>query len=191
MGSAPDSSPRGSRPPGAGEVTILVLEPIGGIAGDMTIAALLHLGAPRPALDDGLRRLGLPGVSVETREVEVAGIRALHLDVRAPVEEHVHRTWREIRDLIARARLPARAAELAQSGFALLAKAEGRIHGVDPEEVEFHEIGSIDSIVDLVGTALLIDALGPDRIVALPPPSGGGTAKTAHGMIPLPAPATL
>ncbi len=172
-------------------MTTLVLEPIGGIAGDMTLAALLHLGAPRPALDESLRRLGLPGVSVEAREIEVAGIRALHVEVRSPVEEHVHRPWREIRELIARARLPARAAELAQSGFALLAKAEGRIHGVDPEEVEFHEIGSIDSIVDLVGAAVLIDALGPDRIVALPPPSGGGTGKTAHGMIPLPAPATL
>jgi len=172
-------------------VTTLVLEPIGGIAGDMTIAALLHLGAPRSALDEGLRRLGLPGVTVETRETEVAGIRAIHVEVRSPAEDHVHRPWREIRDLISRARLPPRAAELAQSGFALLAKAEGRIHGVDPEEVEFHEIGSIDSIVDLVGAALLVDALAPRRIVALPPPSGGGTAKTAHGMIPLPAPATL
>ena len=172
-------------------MTTLVLEPIGGIAGDMTLAALLHLGAPRPALDESLRRLGLPGVSVEAREIEVAGIRALHVEVRSPVEEHVHRPWREIREIISRAKLPPRAAGMAQSGFALLAKAEGRIHGVDPEEVEFHEIGSIDSIVDLVGAALLIDALGPGRIVALPPPSGGGTAKTAHGVIPLPAPATL
>ncbi|HMC34358.1 MAG TPA: nickel insertion protein, partial [Myxococcales bacterium] len=139
-------------------MSTLVLEPVGGIAGDMVVAALLHLGAPRAALDDGLRRLGLAGVSVEVHEVEVAGIRALHADVRAPEEGHAHRRWREIRDLLSRSRLPPRAAELAQSCFALLAKAEGRIHGIAPDEVEFHEIGSIDSIADIVGAALLVDA---------------------------------
>ena len=172
-------------------MSTLVLEPIGGIAGDMTIAALLHLGAPRAALDDGLRRLGLPGISVEAREVEVQGIRAVHVEVRGAPDQHVHRPWRQIRDQIARARLPPRAAELAQSGFALLAKAEARIHGVDPEDVEFHEVGAIDSIVDVVGAALLLDALAPERIVSLPPPSGGGLEQSAHGTIPIPAPATL
>ena len=104
-------------------MSTLVLEPVGGIAGDMVVAALLHLGAPRAALDDGLRRLGFAGVSVEVREVEVAGIRALHADVRTPEEGHAHRRWREIRDLLSRSRLPPRAAELAESCFALLAKA--------------------------------------------------------------------
>ncbi len=172
-------------------MSTLVLEPIGGIAGDMTIAALLHLGAPRAALEDGMRRLGLSGVPLEVREVEVQGIRALHVDVRGAPDRHVHRPWRDIRDLIARARLPPRAAELAQSGFALLAKAEARIHGVDPEDVEFHEVGAIDSIVDVVGAALLLDALAPERIVSLPPPSGGGLEQSAHGTIPIPSPATL
>ena len=172
-------------------MSTLVLEPIGGIAGDMTLAALLHLGAPRAALDDGLHDLGLPGVSVQAREVEVQGIRALQVEVRGAPDHHVHRPWRDIRELIARARLPPRAAERAQSAFSLLAQAEARIHGVDPEEVEFHEVGAIDSIVDVVGTALLLDALAPERIVSLPPPSGGGLEQSAHGAIPLPAPATL
>ena len=172
-------------------MSTLVLEPIGGIAGDMTIAALLHLGAPRSALDDGLQRLGLPGVSVEASEVEVAGICALHVEVHGPAERHVHRRWRDIRELISRAHLPPRAAELAQAGFRLLAEAEGRIHGVAAEDVEFHEVGAIDSIVDVVGAALLVDALAPGRIVALPPPSGGGIEQSAHGLIPIPAPATL
>jgi len=172
-------------------VSTLVLEPIGGIAGDMTLAALLHLGAPRSALDAGLRRLNLPGVSVEAQEVEVAGIRALHVEVRGAAERHPHRKWRDIRELIARAGLPARAAGLAQAGFARLAEAEGRVHGIPAESVEFHEVGAIDSIVDVVGAALLIDALAPARIVGLPPPSGSGTAKSAHGTIPIPAPATL
>lgn len=172
-------------------MSVLVLEPVGGIAGDMLVAALLQLGAPRAALDEGLRALALPGVSLETREVEVCGIRALQFEVRAAEEGHPHRPWREIRDLLSRARLPPRAAELARSAFALLAEAEGRIHGIAPELVEFHEVGAADSIVDTVGAALLIDALAPDRILALPPPSGGGTARSAHGVLPVPAPATL
>jgi uncharacterized protein (TIGR00299 family) protein len=172
-------------------VRTLALEPIGGIAGDMLIAALLHAGAPRAALDEGVRKLALPGVSLETSEVEVAGIRALHVEVRGANEAHAHRPYRHIRDLIGKAPLPRRAAQLAQDAFAALAEAEGKIHGVAPDEVEFHEVGAVDSIVDVVGAALLIDALAPERIVALPPPSGGGTVESAHGTIPLPAPATL
>jgi len=172
-------------------MSTLVLEPVGGIAGDMMIGALLHLGAPRAALDDGLRRLALPGVSVDAREVEIAGIRALHVDVRAPRDRHTHRPWREIRDLLSRAHLPSRAAGMAQAAFEMLVKAEARIHGIAPEEVEFHEVGAVDSIVDVVGSAALIEALAPRRILALPPPSGGGTIPAAHGVIPVPSPATL
>ena len=172
-------------------MSMLVLEPVGGIAGDMLIGALLHLGAPRAALDEGLRGLGLSGVSVDAREVEIAGIRALQVDVRTPPERQPHRPWREIRDLLTRARLAARAAEMAQAAFAVLAKAEARVHGIAPDEVEFHEVGAVDSIVDVVGSALLIEALAPRRILALPPPSGGGTVRAAHGVIPVPAPATL
>ncbi|HET9752525.1 MAG TPA: nickel insertion protein, partial [Myxococcales bacterium] len=123
-------------------MSTLVLDPVGGIAGDMTIAALLHLGAPRAALDEGLRKLSLPGVSVAVSEVEISGIRAAHVEVRSPPEPHPHRAFRDIRELIARAALPGRAERLSQSAFALLAAAEGRIHGVAPDEVEFHEVGA-------------------------------------------------
>src|SRR5207237_1624660 len=116
---------------------------------------------------------------------------ALQINVRAPREDHAHRPWRQIRDLIAQAGLPPRAAQLAQDAFALLARAEGKIHGVAPDEVEFHEVGAVDSIVDVVGSALLIDSLDVDRIVALPPPSGSGIIESAHGIIPVPGPATL
>ena len=172
-------------------MTTLALEPIGGVAGDMLIAALLHLGAPRSALDEGLRALQLPGLAVEVREVEIAGVRALHVQVRAPDEAHPHRPYSVVRQLIERAPLPQRAKELAQRAFAVLARAEGKIHGVAPEAVEFHEVGAWDSIADVVGAALLVDALGPGRIVALPPPSGSGTVQSAHGPMPVPAPATL
>ncbi len=172
-------------------MTTLALEPIGGIAGDMLIAALLHLGAPRPALDEGLRALQLPGLAVEVREVDVSGVRALQVQVRAPDAAHVHRPYSAVRDLIERALLPPRAKQLAQGAFAVLARAEATIHGVAPEAVEFHEVGAWDSIADVVGAALLVDALAPARVVALPPPSGSGTVRSAHGVMPVPAPATL
>ncbi len=187
--------------PAPGEL-LLALEPIGGIAGDMLLAALLHLGAPRSALDAGLAALAdasvaldLHGVRVEVTPVEVSGIQGLQVEVRVPKEvreqEPHHRSWREIKALLERAQLPERARALSISAFAALAAAEGRVHGVPAEEVEFHEVGALDSIVDVVGCALLVDALGPSRLVSLPPPSGGGIGRSAHGQIPLPAPATL
>lgn len=169
---------------------VLVLEPVGGIAGDMTLAALLHLGADRALLDAGIAALGVPA-KVAVSEVEVSGIRALHVDVETPDEGHVHRPYRVVRELIARADLPPKAAALAQRTFERLAVAEGRVHGIAPDDVEFHEVGAVDAIVDVVGSALLLSSLAPDRVVALPPPSGGGVGTSAHGRIPLPAPATL
>jgi len=125
----------------------------------------------------------------------VSGIQALHVEVRVPPEvlhrEPHHRPWRAIRELLGRARLPDRARELALLAFTRLAEAEGRVHGVPADEVEFHEVGAVDSIVDVVGSAALVAALAPARIVSLPPPSGGGTARAAHGPIPIPGPAVL
>lgn len=189
----------------------LVLEPVGGIAGDMCIAALLHLaqklgreGELRGALDEGLAHLAeaagpgaldLRAVRVNARPVEVSGIAALHVEVEVPAEvaahEPSHRPWRVIRDLLGRARLPEGARSRALRTFQLLAEAEGRVHDVSPEAVEFHEVGALDSIVDIAGVALLLEALAPARIVALPPPAGGGVGKSAHGHIPIPSPATL
>ena len=183
-------------------MTVLALEPVGGIAGDMMLAALLHLGAPRSALDESVAALAdasgaldLRGTRVTAEPVEVSGIQALHVEVRVPPEvlhrEPHHRPWRAIRELLGRARLPDRARELALLAFTRLAEAEGRVHGVPADEVEFHEVGAVDSIVDVVGSAALVAALAPARIVSLPPPSGGGTARAAHGPVPIPGPAVL
>jgi len=183
-------------------VTVLALEPVGGIAGDMLLAALLHLGAPSSAVEEGLELLGeasgaldLRGTRVVAAPAEVNGIRSVHVEVRVPPEvarrEPHHRPWRVIRELLARARLTEKARDLALAAFTRLAEAEGRIHGVPAEEVEFHEVGAVDSIVDVVGSALLVASLSPDRIVCLPPPAGSGTVQSAHGPIPVPAPAVL
>jgi uncharacterized protein (TIGR00299 family) protein len=195
--------------------TTLVLEPIGGAAGDMTLAALLHLGEAlgrqgglRAALESGLAALAeaagpfavdLAGVQVETTEVFVSGIRSLHVEVVVPAAARAsdshHRPWKTIRALLTEARLPERARALALATFERLARAEGQVHGLPADDVEFHEVGSVDAIVDITGVALLIDALaeacGVAAVLALPPPAGGGLGRSAHGEIPLPAPATL
>jgi len=170
---------------------VLALEPVGGIAGDMLLGALLHAGAPRKALDAGLAELKLEGVEVRATPVEVSGIRALHVEVVAPEHGHAHTPWRAIRAKLESAHIAEGARRRALDAFARLAAAEGSIHGVAPDDVEFHEVGAVDSIVDVVGCALLIEALGPARIACLAPPSGGGTVKSAHGVIPVPAPATV
>jgi uncharacterized protein (TIGR00299 family) protein len=183
-------------------VKVLALDPVGGVAGDMMLAALLHLGAPRRALDEGLGALAeasgavdLRGTRVEAEPVLVNGVRALHVEVRVPPEvrgrEPHHRPWRTIRELIERADLPERGRELALRAFARLAEAESRVHAVPVDEVEFHEVGAVDSIVDIVGSALLVAALDPTSIVCLPPPSGGGVARGSHGPLPVPTPAVL
>jgi hypothetical protein len=106
-----------------------------------------------------------------------------------------HRPWKTIRALLTEARLPERARGLALATFERLARAEGQVHGMAADDVEFHEVGSVDAIVDITGVALLVGALegalGVAAVLALPPPAGGGIGRSAHGEIPLPAPATL
>ena len=183
-------------------MTILALEPIGGIAGDMLVAALLHLGAPRAALDEGIAALAKEAKEADLRSLrivaapaEVNGIAALHVTVEIPdavrEREPHHRAYRRIRELLSAASIPLKAKAFAQAAFQRLAEAEGKIHGVPPDEVELHEVGALDSIADVVGASLLVAALDPGRIVALPPPAGSGTVRSRHGPIPVPAPAVV
>jgi len=172
--------------------SLLWLEPVGGCAGDMTLAALLDLGVPLDAITSGLDRLRLPGWSLEVSRAQKCGITGTQVRVR--VDEGVadrERTWVEIAQLIRAAGLPARARDLALHMFEKVAVAEARVHGTTPAQVHFHEVGAIDSIVDLVGVALGLAELGVDRVYASPPPLGSGIVQSRHGPIPVPAPATL
>lgn len=170
----------------------LWLEPVGGCAGDMTLAALLDVGAPLAEVRAGLERLSLPGWSLAVAPAEKSGIHGTRVDVRLdPAAEDRERTWAEIRTLLRGAGLPAGARDRALAIFERLAEAEAHVHGTTPDRVHFHEVGAVDSIVDIVGVALALDELSPDRILASPPPLGGGVTRSRHGAIPVPAPATL
>lgn len=155
----------------------------------MTLASLVSAGAPLNEVLHVAERLGIP-FKLDTRPVEINGIEALQVSVSYP-EEHVHRTFLDIRALIETADLPPRAADLATRAFQRLAQAEGAVHGEDPDQVTFHEVGAIDSIVDIVGSCVALDLLDVRSVSCGPLPMGSGLVQAAHGALPVPGPATL
>ncbi len=156
----------------------------------MTLAALLDAGVERAAVEDAVRSLGVAGVELKVETVRKAGIRAVRVQVEHP-EQHVHRHFADVLRLIeAASGLTDKQKELASRIFRRLAEAEARVHGVAVEQVHFHEVGAVDSIVDVVGAAVGLDLLGVDEVVSSPVPTGGGMVRMAHGVCSVPAPAT-
>lgn len=159
-----------------------------GISGDMTLGALVDAGVDGEAIREAVAGLGLNfELSFET--VRRAGFRATHARVVAPVEK-AHRHLHHIEAMLDKAQLPPRQDELARRIFLKLGEAEARSHGIELKKVHFHEVGAVDSIVDIVGAAVGLDLLGVDRVEASPLPPGRGSVKADHGRMPLPAPAT-
>jgi pyridinium-3,5-bisthiocarboxylic acid mononucleotide nickel chelatase len=170
---------------------IAYLDCVGGLAGDMLIAALLDAGASQERLRALPARIGLQDVALVVERVQRHGIGALRLEVTHPHDDtDSHRSWRSIREQLADAELDERVRERAAAAFARLAEAEGRIHGVPADDVHFHELGSVDTLIDIVGAVALLEDLGVERLVCSPLPMGSGVIHAAHGVLPLPAPAT-
>ncbi len=159
-----------------------------GIAGDMTLAALVDAGVDRRPIQEAVASLGLP-CELMFETVRRGGFRATHAKVVAPAE-HVHRHWHHIEAIIDTSVLNHRQKDLAKRIFLKLGEAEAKVHGIDLAKVHFHEVGAVDSIVDIVGSAVGLDLLGVDQYEASPVPPGRGWVKAAHGRMPLPAPAT-
>jgi pyridinium-3,5-bisthiocarboxylic acid mononucleotide nickel chelatase len=170
-------------------LTHVHFQPVGGAAGDMTLAALVAAGAPLPEITASLRGLGVD-FGLTTERVEVNGVGALQANVEYP-DEHSHRTFKDVRALIQSAGLPDRPASRALESFRRLAVAEGAVHDEDPEEVTFHEVGAVDSIVDVVGSCVALELLDAASVSCGPLPMGTGIVEAAHGPLPVPGPATL
>lgn len=168
----------------------LYLDCFAGAAGDMLLGALIDLGFDAGRLDDLAARLGLTGVRVTVARVMRGAIQAPLLRVEAPPEQP-HRHWAEIDERLAAAELPAPVRDNARRVFRRLAEAEAAIHGHSPHHVHFHEVGAVDALIDIVGFCLAIYELEIERIIASPLPLGRGQTDSAHGTIPLPAPATV
>jgi len=161
-----------------------------GIAGDMCLGALVDAGVPFEALEQPLGKLQIQGFELEATRVERLGIRATAVRVRGE-NAGIFRNYFSVRSMIENAELPERAKEVALSIYRRLAEAEATVHGTDVGHVPFHELGSADTIIDVVGTALGLDYLGIDRIYASPVATGMGMMRTDHGMLPIPGPVVI
>jgi uncharacterized protein (TIGR00299 family) protein len=162
-----------------------------GVAGDMLLGALVDAGADRQAVFAALAGIGVDGYSLTFERVQRCGVAATwaNVVVDAPGNRHEHRPAGHIRKLLSGADLPDRVRGRAQAVFDALAEAEGAVHGIDPDDVEFHEVGAVDAVVDVVGIAAALESLAIDEVVAGPVAVGRGTITAAHGALPNPAPA--
>ncbi|HET7825528.1 MAG TPA: nickel pincer cofactor biosynthesis protein LarC [Anaeromyxobacter sp.] len=172
-------------------MALLLLEPIGGIAGDMFLAAALDLGVDRGALEAALRTLGVPGWRLEPSRKTDSGIAGTHVDVVVEGEQPHARALRDVLALVDGSGLPERARSAARAIFERIGRAEAKVHGVAVDEVHFHEIGAVDSIVDVCGAAVTLHLLGWPKVVCAPPELGSGMRRSAHGLLPVPPPAVL
>jgi len=171
--------------------TVAYLDCHSGISGDMFLGALLDVGLSLDILKDALAALPVTGYELALEPFSDKGICGSRFDVLLSEQEQPTRRLADIVALLNAAKLPLRAREMALAIFQCLAEAEATVHGTSVEEVHFHEVGAVDAIVDITGAAIAIEALGITQLYASPLPLTSGHVKTAHGLLPVPAPATL
>lgn len=171
-------------------MTTLYLDAFSGISGDMCLGLLIDLGLDPADLDADLRTLPINGWHLEVRAEQRHGLGGTRVEVRCE-PGHRHRSWSDIDSLLATCPLPAAVTDRARRIFRRLGEAEAHVHRVPLEQVHFHEVGAVDAIVDIVGTAAGLDRLGIAAAVCAPLPLSRGLTRGSHGALPLPAPATL
>ncbi|MHC4648730.1 MAG: nickel pincer cofactor biosynthesis protein LarC [Planctomycetota bacterium] len=161
-----------------------------GASGDMIAAAMLDAGLDADFLKSQLATLGIKGLSIQIAECKRAGLRAIRFEPVAP-EHQRHRNLEQIIGIISHSGIGEQARKNAIGIFERLAQAEGAVHGKDPNEIHFHEVGAVDSIVDIVSASVGFEALGIQKAYCSTISIGGGSVKCAHGLLPVPAPATV
>jgi pyridinium-3,5-bisthiocarboxylic acid mononucleotide nickel chelatase len=171
-------------------VPIAILDPFSGISGDMTLAALIDVGLDPEWLRGLPGRLGLEDVEVDIAHVRKNDLACAKVDFRIPVQPH-GRHLREIRAIIQQTTAPATVKNLANAAFTAIAEAEAQIHGIPPERVHLHEVGAVDAILDVMGSVWGMSELGVSTVYCGTISLGDGFVHAAHGVLPVPAPATL
>jgi uncharacterized protein (TIGR00299 family) protein len=166
----------------------LIFEPFSGAAGDMILASLIGLGADRERVRETIE--SAVDVSVTVESASKRGIRAVDVKIHVPHETH-SRSYRELTDVIKNAGLPAAVEHSALGVFAIMAEAESKVHGLSLDELHFHEVGQKDALADVIGSCFAVHEIAADAILCTPANVGGGKVKAAHGMMSVPAPATL
>jgi pyridinium-3,5-bisthiocarboxylic acid mononucleotide nickel chelatase len=169
---------------------VAILDPASGIAGDMFIGALVDVGLDKAWLERLPATLGLSGVDVRIADVQRSHVHCVKVDFDIPPQPH-GRAVSEIHRLIDAVKIPEKVARSAHEAFDAIATIESAIHGVAPDELHLHEVGAVDAILDIVGSIWGLELLGVERVYNTKVALGEGTVKTAHGVLPVPAPATI
>ncbi len=163
-----------------------------GLAGNMLLAGLLDLGLDPAVITRPLAQLGLEGAyRLRIEERRSGGLRGRHLEVECLEPQPGHRPWGDLRILLETSSLEPVLKQRVLQVFSLLASVEGAVHGHSPDQVHFHEVGALDALVDVVGVCSGLQALGCEQLICGIPPAGSGVVNTAHGRLPVPAPAVL
>ncbi|HMK45235.1 MAG TPA: nickel pincer cofactor biosynthesis protein LarC [Methanocella sp.] len=169
---------------------VLYVDCFSGISGDMFLGAMVDMGVGLEALSTGLDRLGIPGLKVVAMKTARGGIAGTKVDVLAP-DTMQERHLSDITGIIDGSGLSSRVRKRSRAIFRRLAAAESKVHGISMEEVHFHEVGAMDTIADVIGAAICLEEAGIEEAYASPVNVGSGSVMTSHGMLPVPAPATL
>lgn len=171
---------------------IAYFDTIGGISGDMTLGACVAAGVPFDILNQELRKLQIADFELEARHIHCNGITATKIEVIVSAEQHHHRHLSDIVKIIQSSAFATPVQEKAIAIFTELARAEAAVHNTTIEKVHFHEVGAVDSIVDIVGTAFCLEYLGVQEVYSSPVKTGnGGFVQSEHGKLPIPTPATM
>src|SRR5215217_8526246 len=168
---------------------IAVFDPFSGASGDMILGALVDAGAPLASIQNAVSRLGIEGISVTSQLANSGAVRGTRVLVESSGDQP-SRDWRTIRLLLEESALAPPVRDAALAVFSELAAAEAEAHGEAIEQVHFHEVGAVDSIVDIVGACAGLEALGVEQIASRPIAVGSGWVRSDHGLLPVPAPAT-
>lgn len=172
------------------EMRIAYFDCFAGISGDMILGAFLDLGLPIEVLEEGWRRLGLEGVNLKGQKVQRGGLMGTQVEVVSQGKTRIG-SYREMTEMVTSSALPEEIQDLSLKILGRLAHVEAHIHGVRVDEVHFHEIGGVDTIIDAVGSALAVTHFSWEKIVSSPLPLSRGWVEGGHGPLPLPAPATV
>ncbi len=171
---------------------IAYFDTIAGISGDMVLGAFISAGLPLEELRKELEKLSIQGFEIEASHAERSGIVATKVDVEVSLQPKYHRHFKDIVEIVEKSDLSQRVKKDSAKIFKEIAQAEARVHHTSIEKVHFHEVGAIDSVVDVVGTAICLEKFGIERVYSSPVKLGsGGFVKTEHGEMPIPTPATI
>jgi uncharacterized protein (TIGR00299 family) protein len=171
---------------------IVYFDTIAGISGDMSLGALVSAGVPFEELVKELHALDIPGFELQSQHIERNGIIATKVDVIISEQPHYHRQLKDIEELIDRSTLTERVKNCSKKIFREVATAEAKVHNTAIEKVHFHEVGAIDSLVDIIGVSICLEKLGVQTVYSSPMKVGsGGIVKSQHGKLPVPTPATM